>query len=184
MKPVPYLYIELLLQAAPYAGQSSAPWQFHKAIRGLYRCRRTAGMDARPLLDCRITAAWQYAAKLAQEKTRSCGFNRTFNLFANCSWKFPCSIRIYDMESIYRDYADSVSTAWKGEDMAVEETNLQIQAGSEKRTYSVQEIADILQISRSMAYNLCRQSLFKTVKVGKYVRISKSSFDDWLDSKN
>jgi excisionase family DNA binding protein len=88
------------------------------------------------------------------------------------------------MESIYRDYADSVSTAWKGEDMAVEETNLQIQAGSEKRTYSVQEIADILQISRSMAYNLCRQSLFKTVKVGKYVRISKSSFDDWLDSKN
>lgn len=88
------------------------------------------------------------------------------------------------MESIYRDYADSVSTAWKGEDMAVEETNLQIQASSEKRTYSVQEIADILQISRSMAYNLCRQSLFKTVKVGKYVRISKSSFDDWLDSKN
>lgn len=88
------------------------------------------------------------------------------------------------MESIYRDYADSVSTAWKGEDMAVEETNLQIQAGSEKRTYSVQEIADILQISRSMAYNLCRQSLSKTVKVGKYVRISKSSFDDWLDSKN
>ena len=67
--------------------------------------------------------------------------------------------------------------------MAVEDTNLQTQAGSEK-TYSVQEIADILQISRSMAYNLCRQSLFKTVKVGKYVRISKPSFDDWLDNRN
>ena len=67
--------------------------------------------------------------------------------------------------------------------MAVEEMNLNTQANSEKRTYSVQEIAEILQISRSMAYNLCKQSLFKTVKVGKYVRVSKASFDDWLDSK-
>jgi len=67
--------------------------------------------------------------------------------------------------------------------MAVEEMNINSQANSEKRTYSVQEIAEILQISRSMAYNLCKQSLFKTVKVGKYVRVSKPSFDDWLDSK-
>ena len=67
--------------------------------------------------------------------------------------------------------------------MAAEEMNLNTQANSEKRTYSVQEIAEILQISRSMAYNLCKQSLFKTVKVGKYVRVSKPSFDDWLDSK-
>ena len=67
--------------------------------------------------------------------------------------------------------------------MAVEKMNLNTQANSEKRTYSVQEIAEILQISRSMAYNLCKQSLFKTVKVGKYVRVSKPSFDDWLDSK-
>lgn len=67
--------------------------------------------------------------------------------------------------------------------MAVEEMNINTGANSEKRTYSVQEIAEILQISRSMAYNLCKQSLFKTVKVGKYVRVSKPSFDDWLDSK-
>lgn len=67
--------------------------------------------------------------------------------------------------------------------MAVEEMNTKSWTNSEKRTYSVQEIAEILQISRSMAYNLCKQSLFKTVKVGKYVRVSKPSFDDWLDSK-
>ena len=67
--------------------------------------------------------------------------------------------------------------------MAVGEMNINTQANSEKRTYSVQEIAEILQISRSMAYNLCKQSLFKTVKIGKYVRVSKPSFDDWLDSK-
>lgn len=65
--------------------------------------------------------------------------------------------------------------------MAVEEKNTDNQAISEKRTYSVQEVADILQISRSMAYNLCRQSLFKTVKIGKYIRVSKPSFDEWLD---
>ena len=61
--------------------------------------------------------------------------------------------------------------------MAVEVNNTATQANADKRTYSVQEIADILQISRSMAYVLCRKSLFKTVCVGKYVRISKPSFD-------
>ena len=40
----------------------------------------------------------------------------------------------------------------------------------------------MLQISKSRAYALCKQSQFKTVKIGKYVRISKSSFDNWLDS--
>ena len=34
----------------------------------------------------------------------------------------------------------------------------------------------------AQAYVLCRKSLFKTVRVGKYVRISKPSFDAWLDS--
>lgn len=57
-------------------------------------------------------------------------------------------------------------------------------ATADKRTYSVQEIADILQISKSMAYALCKEALFKTVKVGKYVRVSKPSFDAWLDSNN
>lgn len=66
--------------------------------------------------------------------------------------------------------------------MAVEVNNIATQANADKRTYSVQEIADILQISRSMAYVLCRKPLFKTVRVGKYVRISKPSFDAWLDS--
>ena len=67
--------------------------------------------------------------------------------------------------------------------MAVEH-NDSCHAVAGKRTYSVQEIANILQISRSMAYSLCRNAPFKTVKVGKYVRISKPSFDAWLDSIN
>ena len=56
------------------------------------------------------------------------------------------------------------------------------QAQPEKRTYSVGEIADMLQISKNRAYVLCKQSAFKTVKFGKYVRISKTSFDNWLDN--
>lgn len=87
------------------------------------------------------------------------------------------------MENIFKDYADSVSDARKGAYMAADEKIMKTPATNEKRTYSVQEIAEILQISRSMAYNLCSQSLFKTVRVGKYVRVSKPSFDEWLDSK-
>ena len=68
--------------------------------------------------------------------------------------------------------------------MAVENANNSCHANAEKRTYSVQEIADILQISKSMAYSLCKDASFKAVKVGKYVRISKPSFDAWLDSMN
>ena len=75
------------------------------------------------------------------------------------------------MENIFKDYADSVSAARKGAYMAADEKIMKTPATNEKRTYSVQEIADILQISRSMAYNLCSQSLFKTVRVGKYVRV-------------
>ncbi len=87
------------------------------------------------------------------------------------------------MENIFKDYADSVLAARKGVYMAADEKIMKKPTSNEKRTYSVQEIADILQISRSMAYNLCSQSLFKTVRVGKYVRVSKPSFDEWLDSK-
>ena len=53
------------------------------------------------------------------------------------------------MENIFKDYADSASAARKGAYMAVEEMNMKTPADNEKRTYSVQEIADILQISRS-----------------------------------
>jgi excisionase family DNA binding protein len=52
-----------------------------------------------------------------------------------------------------------------------------------KRTYQVEEIAGILGIGRSSAYELVKQGLFRTVKIGTAIRISKRSFDDWLDSQ-
>lgn len=55
-------------------------------------------------------------------------------------------------------------------------------ADSEKRTYSIEKIQQILDISRSTAYSLIKRKLFKRVKVGKQIRISKKSFDEWLDT--
>ncbi len=52
----------------------------------------------------------------------------------------------------------------------------------DKKTYSVHEISQILQISRSKAYELCRQPDFKVVRLGRTIRISKASFDNWLDN--
>ena len=51
----------------------------------------------------------------------------------------------------------------------------------EKRTYTVDEIQDILSISRPTAYNLVKKNVFHSVRVGGHIRISKKSFDDWLD---
>ncbi len=52
----------------------------------------------------------------------------------------------------------------------------------EKRTYSIEEIQQILDISRSTAYLLIKRRFFKSVKVGKQIRVSKKSFDEWLDT--
>lgn len=52
---------------------------------------------------------------------------------------------------------------------------------SEKRAYSVDDIMAILDISRSSAYILIKKNLFRSFKIGKQLRIPKTSFDDWLD---
>lgn len=52
-----------------------------------------------------------------------------------------------------------------------------------KRTYSVSDIQGILDISRSTAYALIKRGTFKSQKVGKQIRISKKSFDAWLDGE-
>ena len=52
----------------------------------------------------------------------------------------------------------------------------------DKRTYTVDEIQDILEISRSSAYNLVKKNLFRSVRIGGHIRVSKRSFDEWLDT--
>lgn len=50
-----------------------------------------------------------------------------------------------------------------------------------KRTYSVDEIREILGISRKMAYDLCHSNTFKVIRIGRAIRISKASFDNWME---
>ena len=52
----------------------------------------------------------------------------------------------------------------------------------EKRVYTVEEIASILNIGRTSAYLLVKEDHFKIVRIGNVIRISKKSFDEWLDS--
>lgn len=54
----------------------------------------------------------------------------------------------------------------------------------ERRSYSVAEIAEILSVSKRSVYNLCANGVIKSVKVGTKLRISKKSFDEWLDGEN
>ena len=53
----------------------------------------------------------------------------------------------------------------------------------EKRIYTVDEIQDILGIGRNSAYNLVKSSVFHSVRIGGNIRISKKSFDEWLDKQ-
>jgi excisionase family DNA binding protein len=57
-----------------------------------------------------------------------------------------------------------------------------VSSGSlDKQTYTVPEIAALLQIGKSKAYELCQQDFFKVIRIGRMVRISKASFDEWYD---
>lgn len=56
-------------------------------------------------------------------------------------------------------------------------------AQDNKKTYTVAEIADMLGIGRTSAYNLVKDNHFKVVKIGASIKISKKSFDDWLRIK-
>ena len=52
---------------------------------------------------------------------------------------------------------------------------------AEKRCYTVKEVQDILGISRPTVYELLKRNEFRWVQIGNNYRISKSSFDEWLD---
>lgn len=59
-----------------------------------------------------------------------------------------------------------------------------IESDYDKRIYTVEEIQDILGVSKTSAYNLVKSNAFHSVKIGDHYRISKKSFDKWLDGGN
>ena len=60
-------------------------------------------------------------------------------------------------------------------------TSTSPKATSEKRSYSVAEVAQILGVSKRSVYKLCSSGELKSVRIGTKLRISKKSFDEWLD---
>ena len=49
------------------------------------------------------------------------------------------------------------------------------------RTYTVEDIAAILGIGKSSAYKLANSGEFQTIRIGNMIRISRKSFEDWLE---
>jgi excisionase family DNA binding protein len=52
---------------------------------------------------------------------------------------------------------------------------------TEKRVYTVAEAAALLEISTNTMYKLVKENHFSIRKVGRDIRISKISFDEWID---
>ena len=59
----------------------------------------------------------------------------------------------------------------------------QIMTTQEKRCYTVKDLQQILETSRPTVYELLKRHEFRWIQVGKNYRISKKSFDEWLDQK-
>ena len=51
---------------------------------------------------------------------------------------------------------------------------------TQSSTYTVSDIATILSVSRTTAYKLASSGLFKTIRIGNMIRISRKSFEEWL----
>ena len=52
----------------------------------------------------------------------------------------------------------------------------------EPRTYTVDQIAAMLNISRTSAYQLVKQEDFRSVRIGNSIRVSRKSFNAWLEN--
>lgn len=51
-----------------------------------------------------------------------------------------------------------------------------------QKTYRVEDIMQILDIGRNSAYNLVKENHFNVIRIGTAIRISRKSFDEWLES--
>lgn len=55
---------------------------------------------------------------------------------------------------------------------------------SGSRCYTVQDIQEILGIGRSSVYKLLKRNEFRWVRIGTGYRISRKSFDEWLETQH
>ena len=79
-------------------------------------------------------------------------------------------------------------------DEAIERLNAEIEAESkeiaspvappEKRTYTVEDIQNILGVTRTTAYRLVNSNQFRVIKIGRSIRIPVKAFDEWLEGNS
>lgn len=74
---------------------------------------------------------------------------------------------------------DSINTLGKG---------IIVETKTEKMVYSVEDIQMMLALGRNSTYAFLdkvykEQRPFKVLKIGKIIRVPKTSFDDWLTGK-
>lgn len=73
---------------------------------------------------------------------------------------------------------------YRKENIPVQDAAQETPDGPEKRCYTVEDLQIILGISRASVYALLKKEEFRWFQIGggRY-RISKKSFDEWLDQK-
>lgn len=49
------------------------------------------------------------------------------------------------------------------------------------KTYTPEEVADILKVTRRTVYNYIKKGSLKAVKMGKYLRVSEANLQDFID---
>ena len=49
---------------------------------------------------------------------------------------------------------------------------------------TVKELAEVLRIGRSSAYELCRQNEFPVIRIGNSIRIPKKALFDWIERES
>ena len=68
--------------------------------------------------------------------------------------------------------------------MSIEDKVRKLNGGTfSKKSYSVEEVQDILGITRQTVYKLIEQGCFQAIMLENGYRIMKSSFDKWLDNE-
>ena len=68
--------------------------------------------------------------------------------------------------------------------MSIEDKVRKLNCGTfSKKSYSVEEVQDILGITRQTVYKLIKQGCFQAIMLENGYRITKSSFDKWLDNE-
>lgn len=56
--------------------------------------------------------------------------------------------------------------------------------GADLHLLTVKELAEVLRIGRSSAYELCRQNEFPVIRIGKSIRIPKKALFDWIERES